>query len=113
MSTITIGVNMNGGANGANRIRFEKLSERLQRVNTDILHKVNTVGALQTLETVPDSGELGCFFQDELEQAKKLETSKPFRKYALFTTWQPLSFCATKLQSPSPLQTGFTGKSHN
>lgn len=72
---------MNGAANGANRIRFEKLSERLQRVNIDILHKVSTVGALQTTETVPDSGELGCFFQDELEQAKKLETSKPFRKY--------------------------------
>eukprot|EP01032_Pedospumella_encystans_P036266 gene36266-41027_t len=72
---------MAGAAGGANRIRFEKLSERLQKVNIDILHKVNTVGALQTTEAVPDSGELGCFFQDELEQAKKLETSRPFRKF--------------------------------
>jgi hypothetical protein len=79
MSTITIGVNVNGAA-GSNRIRFEKLSERLQKVNIDILHKVTTVGALQTTETVPDSGELGCFFQDELEQCKKLETSRHYRK---------------------------------
>lgn len=72
---------MGGPAAGANRIRFEKLSERLQKVNIDILHKVNTVGALQTTEAAPDSGELGCFFQDELDQCKKMETSRHYRKY--------------------------------
>jgi hypothetical protein len=77
MSTITIGLNT---TSGNNRIRFEKLSERLQKVNVDILHHVSNVGSLQTTQDAPDSGELGCFFNDELEQCRKLETSRHFRK---------------------------------
>lgn len=77
MATITIGVN---STSGNNRIRFETLSERLQKVNIDILHQTSNVGSLQTTQVAPDSGELGCFLQDELEQSKKLETSRHFRK---------------------------------
>jgi hypothetical protein len=77
MATITIGLN---NTSGNNRIRFETLSERLQKVNIDILHQASTVGSLQTTQVAPDSGELGCFFLDEIEQCKKLETSRHFRK---------------------------------
>lgn len=77
MTTITIGLN---SAGGNNRIRFETLSERLQKVNIDILHSTTHVGALQTSAGDPDAGELGCFFNDELEQCKKMETSRYFRK---------------------------------
>lgn len=80
MSAITLGLN---NSEGTNRIRFENLSQRLQKINVDILHKVHDNSTvLQVNNNDPDSGSLGCFFQDELEQLKKLETSSHFKKYA-------------------------------
>jgi hypothetical protein len=76
MSGIVIGLN---STEGKNRLRFETLSERLQKVNIDILHQVRKpVSLLAT--AAPDTGELGCFFQDELEQCRKLDTSRDFRR---------------------------------
>jgi hypothetical protein len=70
--SITIGVNH---TQSKKRIRFESISQRLQNINVDILHKVSV-----KTESKPDSGELGSLFQDELENCKKLETMKNFRR---------------------------------
>lgn len=78
MAAITIGLN---NTEGNNRIRFENLSQRLQRINVDILHKVRDASsALEANNDKPDTGALGCFFQDELEQLRKLETAAHFKK---------------------------------
>lgn len=80
MSVITIGLN---NTEGTNRIRFENLSQRLQKINVDILHKVRDDSVVLKANTkAPDSGALGCYFQDELEQMKRLETAPHFKKYA-------------------------------
>ena len=76
MSGITIGLN---NTTSGNRIRFESLSERLKNVNVDIIHRVRAEGSLKDVSNVaPETGNMGCFFQDELEQLKRLETSKQF-----------------------------------
>ena len=62
-----------------NRFRFEKLSERLSRVNVDVVHKVQQSGALGA--TIPDSGSEGCYFQDELEQCKDLDLTSHFKRF--------------------------------
>jgi hypothetical protein len=78
MSAITLGLN---STESSNRIRFENLSQRLQKVNVDILHKVHDNSTvLEANDKIPDTGRLGCYFQDELEQLKKLETSAHFKK---------------------------------
>lgn len=61
-----------------NRFRFAKLSERLQRINTDVIHRVQQSGSLAVSE--PETGPRGCFFQDELESLKDLNLSPPFKR---------------------------------
>lgn len=89
MATITTGVNTTSatfdGTNGRNRIRFEKISSRLQNLSVDILHRVpitnNTASATsdvrnQGFKRVEFGGE--TFFASELELIKQLETGKHF-----------------------------------
>lgn len=63
------------------RIRFEKISERLQRVKVDILHKVRQEGALNVQRSQPETGELGCLFLDELVECERLDRSQSFRSF--------------------------------
>ena len=65
---------------GKIRIRFENLSKRLQRINVDILHKKPESFSLQENITTPDTGEMGCFLLDELDQLKTIDISSSFKK---------------------------------
>eukprot|EP01031_Cornospumella_fuschlensis_P036408 gene36408-44162_t len=59
---------------GKIRIRFESLSQRLNKVNVDIYHKdVASSFHLQESLAAPDTGALGCFLLDELELLKTSE----------------------------------------
>jgi hypothetical protein len=80
MASITIGVNK---SESSNRIRFQTLSQRLQNVNVDILHKAPQQVSLDPKILLPDSGQMGCFFLDELEQCKKLETALHFQRFGM------------------------------
>lgn len=74
-------------AGGANRLRFEKFSNRLQNVNIDISHR-KVHGALDMASTAnPTTGEFGCHIQDELEQCRSLDVSSQFRLYVAVKTW--------------------------
>lgn len=65
-----------------NSIRFENLSQRLQKVNVDVVHRVHATGSLDTgLSAAPSTGSLGCHFQDELEQRKDLDTASQFKRF--------------------------------
>jgi hypothetical protein len=64
----------------ANRFRFQKLSEKLQNINIDVVHRVKQIGSLDATVSVPDSGNQGCFFQDELENHKDLNLSSHFKR---------------------------------
>ena len=89
MSVITIGLN---NSESTNRIRFENLSQRLEKISVDILHKVRDDSVvLKANVNTPDSGSLGCFFQDELEQMKRLETSPHFKKCAYAVCFMSLA----------------------
>lgn len=78
MSIITTGVN---ATESTNRIRFESLSQRLQRINVDIFHKAPSISDVVTSKALPSSGDLGCYFLDELELCKKLETELHFQRF--------------------------------
>lgn len=68
-------------SDGKIRIRFESLSQRLNKVNVDIYHKdVATSFHLQETLTTPDTGALGCFILDEFELLKTSESSPAFLK---------------------------------
>jgi hypothetical protein len=78
MSSYSKGLNETGGAN---RLRFEKLSQRLQRINIDVVHRVHAKGSLDlSVSKKPETGDLGCHFQDELEQCKELDTASEFKR---------------------------------
>ena len=62
-----------------NRLRFQTISERLSRVNVDVVHKIRQTGALD--EEVPDTGTQGCFFQDELERCKDFDSTSYFKRF--------------------------------
>jgi hypothetical protein len=66
---------------GKNRVRFENLSKRLQKVNVDILHKKPESVYLMTKVVTPETGEYGCFLQDEVERLKTLDTSHSFKRF--------------------------------
>lgn len=67
---------------GKNHIKFSKLSQRLQKVNVDIIHRVRSKGGLDThLSAVPETGERGCHFQDELERCKGLDPASSFKRF--------------------------------
>jgi hypothetical protein len=65
---------------GQNRLRFENFSSKLQRIDTDVVHKVRHVGSLDTTQLIPDSGTQGCYFQDELERLKDLDLGSLFKR---------------------------------
>ena len=74
----TTGLNTSGGRN---RLRFKKLSRRVQDVDVDIVHRVRPVGYLDaSMAPAPESGEKGCYLQDELDRCNELETSASFRR---------------------------------
>lgn len=64
---------------GENRIRFEKLSEKLRRINVDVIHRVNTTNEGGFTEN-PITGEKGCFYQDHLQHWKPLEITAHFKR---------------------------------
>jgi U3 small nucleolar RNA-associated protein 20 len=66
---------------GKNRLRFEKFSYRLKKLNVDVVHRVRHESSRSLAMETPDSGAMGCFFQDELEQCKVLETSASFKRF--------------------------------
>jgi hypothetical protein len=63
-----------------NRFRFQSLSQKLQNINVDVIHRVKQTGALDATVAVPESGGSGCFFQDELENHKDLNVSSHFKR---------------------------------
>ena len=68
-----------------NRVRFENLSQRLSKVNVDVVHKVRAHGSLDLHHSVtPSTGALGCHFQDELEHCKTLDTASHFKRLGLY-----------------------------
>ena len=65
----------------ANRVRFANLSQRLSRVNVDVVHKIRAQGSLDLHHSAtPTTGALGCHFQDELELCKTLDTASHFKR---------------------------------
>jgi hypothetical protein len=62
-----------------NRFRFEKLSERLQNVDIDIVHRSSQIGTLG-IANLPETGQSGCYFQDELENLKELYLTPSFNR---------------------------------
>ena len=72
----------------SNTFKFEALSQRLQRINVDIIQRVHHTGSLDAVQNVPDSGDKGCYFQDELERLKELEKTSQFKRYVcLLQCW--------------------------
>ena len=79
-----IGVKGLNSTEGSNRIRFENISSRLQNLNVDVVHRVRESGLLDiNKSSLPETGQEGCFFQDELERCKELELSRNFKRYYL------------------------------
>jgi hypothetical protein len=65
-----------------NRVRFANLSQRLSRVNVDVVHRTRAQGSLDLHHSaVPTTGPLGCHFQDELELCKTLDTASHFKRW--------------------------------
>lgn len=67
---------------GANRMRFESLSERLRKVHVDIIHRVVPSVHGDGDKVSPRKGDNGSFFQDQLEQCKELDVTSHFRRQA-------------------------------
>lgn len=65
---------------GKIKIRFETISRRLNNVNVDILHKRTDNYYLQSHIDRPEHGDSSCFFADELERIKTLDSSKSFKR---------------------------------
>jgi hypothetical protein len=74
----TIGLNNSGGEN---RLKFRKLSQRIEEIDIDIIHRVRPQGNLNTtLAPNPSNNEIGCYLQDELDRCRELDTSTNFRR---------------------------------
>ena len=70
---------------GRNRLRFRSLSDRIHGVDIDVMHRVRSEGFLDTsLNKTPETGSSGCYFQDELERCKELETMTSFKRCSFF-----------------------------
>lgn len=74
---------------GKQRIRFENLSRRLNKINVDILHKEPENYHLQPTLAAPDAGSLGCFMLDEFELLKTSDNSVPFKRSPLLLSYSP------------------------
>lgn len=75
--SITIGLN---NSEGKNRIRFESLSERLQKIHVDVLHDYNSMSSrkFSLMNSLKDT--MDSYFLAELEEIIKIETSPVFRR---------------------------------
>ena len=81
MSHQTKGLNTTGGSN---RFRFEKLSERLQKVNVDIIHRASKEN-IDLIGPKPENDKEstvfnGCFLLDHLTQFKQLDSTLHFQR---------------------------------
>lgn len=65
---------------GKIKIRFESVSKRLTHVNVDILHKKTDNYYLQSNVEKPEQGDNSCFFADELERIRTLDSSASFKR---------------------------------
>jgi hypothetical protein len=75
------GVRQLNATDSGNRVRFANLSQRLSKVNVDIVHRVRGHGSLDLHHSkTPSTGSLGCHFQDELEHCKTLDTASHFKR---------------------------------
>ena len=63
---------------GNNRLRFESLSQSLQKANIDIVHRATNDLAFKTISQ--STSILGCHFFNELEEAKRLECASVFKR---------------------------------
>lgn len=88
MAQITLGVNTESelfeGNNGKNRVRFESMSERLQKISVDILHKIPTANAIiSSPSSNANYSKFGgdCLLLRELDSVKQLETGKHFAEF--------------------------------
>jgi hypothetical protein len=62
---------------GKKRLRFESLSESLQKSNVDVIHRVvNNIKQPSSSE----SPLVSCHFLNELEECKVLECSRSFQR---------------------------------
>jgi U3 small nucleolar RNA-associated protein 20 len=59
-------------------IRFQKIVDRISRIDVDVVHKVRRRG--DTL-LVPDSGDSGSFFLDELGKLREINTDALFTRF--------------------------------
>ncbi|KAG5175348.1 hypothetical protein JKP88DRAFT_338867 [Tribonema minus] len=72
---------------GGNRFKFLNKKSRARRVDVDVSHKVRTVGYLDgDTSVLLEGGEGGCFFQDELERCKQMNTTPPFKRF-YYAVW--------------------------
>lgn len=65
--------------NADGRLRFKKMHDRTAAIDIDIVHRVK--GRLHTEDAAPQTGEMGCHLQDELELCKDLDTSREFKQF--------------------------------
>lgn len=65
---------------GKIKIRFESVSRRLNHVNVDIIHKKPDSYYLQSHVAIPEHGDNSCFFADELERIRTLDSSTSFKR---------------------------------
>ena len=83
MSSFTIGVNMKRADDGGatkNTVRFETISQRLQRINVDILHKTEQTFAPDLSASIEDGAIVDCYIRHELDKYRKLETTRHYIK---------------------------------
>jgi Down-regulated in metastasis len=70
-----------------NRYKFQNKRTRARGVDVDVTHKLRTEGYLDAdSSTLPEAGDGGCFFQDELERAKELNTTSAFKRF-YYAVW--------------------------
>ena len=82
-----VGIKGLNSTSSNNRLRFEKLSSRLQNLNVDVVHRVRESANLDASKSkLPQRGETGCFFQDELDRCKELEMASTFKRF-YYAVW--------------------------
>ena len=94
MSSITIGVNrasrlVDDARVTKKRIRFETVSQRLENINVDILHRTTSASITKASDLRTDGPIIECFFQHELNEYRKLEKSTKFLRYVDDDTERP------------------------
>lgn len=73
---------LNKSGDGKNRFRFNNKAERVRHVNVDVLHQTRLSDTLDVSKATPETGQRGCYFQDQLEINKNLDSSSEFARYS-------------------------------